>query len=545
MPKVSDIINDTKALIAEKRAAVEAAAQRKQALAGQDPSSYPGAEHDKPSTADSTPDTEVGDKKWLPKGLNRDAKGGDDSPMTRGHATDTTQSPEQPTSKPAITADANAKTAEQAETLLTKIRAYQKSAAAARASKCECGKADCKECTPPKQAAAPAPAAEKPADKPAEKAAGCGEGGEMKSAGKPAAAPKKEEKAEKAAQGFNMELTQEVLAKMASFALATEEGMNFMEAQLTKAAGAEAAAEMLNFLAQQDAELQKAAAFEAGAKDAEALIGQVTAAAQAQRGERINKIASALRTAIGKQGQDAAGVPAEAEVGATKKVEQPKSDVPAEDPEKAINEKAALDLFFKLGQEVADASIAAGLGGQLGGMDPAAPMQEAGAGGDPAAMGGDPAAMGGAGGEEADIAAALQQLVQEGVIGPEELQQIVQVLEAGGGGAPGAGAPPMDPGAGAPPMDPGAGAPPGAGGPPPGAGGPPPGAGGPPSEGGGDKGGEKEAPKKETESKSEDKGEKKEEGGGETGSEEDKLASQKLANYVNLIVQALKQPKGK
>ena len=222
---------------------------------------------------------------------------------------------------------------------------------------------------------------------------------------KPTAAPAVE--AKKASQGPMLELTTDVLSKIAAMVLSTDEGANFVEDFMAKQAGAEAAKETLEFLAKQAELAEKQAAYEQGQADAEALINK----------------------AIYMAGMEAAQKQASAPV----------------------------SQFAKLGQAMADASMS-DLMGQMGGAPGAAGAE--GAGAPPADMGaGAPPADAGAGaaGAEGEISPeelqqALEALAQEGTITPEEAQQVMQYISSEG-----AGAPPADAGAGAPPADAGAG----------------------------------------------------------------------------------------
>ena len=222
---------------------------------------------------------------------------------------------------------------------------------------------------------------------------------------KPTVAPIAPVADKKASEGPMLELTTEVLAKIASMVLSTDEGAEFVEGFMAKQAGAEAATETLNFLAKQAELAEKQAAYEQGQADAEALINQ----AIYQAGMNATKSAA---------------------------VQTP---------------------FAKLGQAVADSSMS-DLMGQMGGAGAGAGAPGAeGAGAppmDPAAMGGAPEA-GGAEGEISpeELQSALEQLAQEGTITPEEAQQVMQYISQGGdaggaeAGAEGAGAPPMAGGA--------------------------------------------------------------------------------------------------
>jgi hypothetical protein len=307
------------------------------------------------------PDAEVRDGTMAPASGYTTDGAGDDSPTTRGHALEADEAAETPVKKPAITDDANAKTAsgtaDIANEILALVRSVQKTAAAPAAA----------------PAAVPAKVADKVAAAPAPKQ------------------PVVTGEAKVAGDELNMELTTDVMAKIAALIIATEEGAKLAESVLQKAAGADMAQETLAFLAQQSELAEKQAAFEQGQLDAQALIDQ----------------------SIYDSGVRAAQV------------------------------KHANDMFFKLGQAAADASMSDLMGGDPAAMggDPAAmggaPEE------DPAAMGGDPAAMGGEGGEEVtleDLSEALGSLVSDGTIPPEAAQQILEEIaggEAGGEGVSG------------------------------------------------------------------------------------------------------------
>jgi len=202
--------------------------------------------------------------------------------------------------------------------------------------------------------------------------------------------------AKKASDGPMLELTTDVLAKIASMVLSTDEGAEYVEGFMAKQAGAEAATETLNFLAKQAELAEKQAAYEQGQADAEALINQAIYAA-------------------GVESQKTAAV---------------KAQTP----------------FAKLGQAMADASMS-DLMGQMGGAPgaegaPGAAPDAAGAEG----MGIGPEAMGegseaGAEGQgeisPEELQQALEALAQEGTITPEEAQQVMEYISAeGGAGAP-------------------------------------------------------------------------------------------------------------
>ena len=89
----------------------------------------------------------------------------------------------------------------------------------------------------------------------------------------------------KKAGALDMELTQDVLAKIAAVMLATEEGTKLAESTLAKAAGAEAAEKTISFLRTQNELAQKQAEYEAGRRDALALVQKMAQESQDAVGE--------------------------------------------------------------------------------------------------------------------------------------------------------------------------------------------------------------------------------------------------------------------
>jgi len=202
---------------------------------------------------------------------------------------------------------------------------------------------------------------------------------------KVAAAPKVEKKSE---GNLNMALTSDVMAKVAAIVLSTEEGVRVVEDILMKQAGVDAANQVFDFLASQSDLAEKQAAYEQGAADAQALIDQQIYEAGMQAGAK---------------------------------------------------KAASTELFRKLGQAAADASLE-GAGTVPGAEEAAGAM----GGAAPGAEG-----AGAEGGEELsieDIAQALEALVSDGTLKPEEAEEVMQALAGGGdeggaGGAEGAPAP--------------------------------------------------------------------------------------------------------
>lgn len=181
---------------------------------------------------------------------------------------------------------------------------------------------------------------------------------------------------------LDMVLTTDVMAKVAAIALSTDEGVKAIEDILLKQAGAEAANKVFEFLAQQSDMAQKQAEYDQGVADAAALIDLQIYEAGVKAGS-------------------------------------------------AGNADADADMFFKLGQAAADASLE-GAGSVPGGEEAAGAM------GAPAeGVEGAPAEGGGEELSIEDIAQALQSLVEDGTLQPEEAEEVIQALmgEGGEGGA--------------------------------------------------------------------------------------------------------------
>lgn len=401
MSTMNEILKETEGLMAIKEAALKGRPVTKRALAGQSPDSMPGSEHDTTIPEGSTsPDKEVADSSMGPASTRTVSGAGDDSPVTRGHAVDATKSVQEPTQKPLITADANAKQAQLAKLandIAADVVAYNKLRT-----------------QPTKVAAAPAPA---PARAPAAPAA-----------------PVVKQSAPAASPGLQLELTQGVLAKMAAVMLSFEEGAKAMSDAITKFGGTELHDQIFgpNGLIAEQSE----AANEAMAKQAAAVRGYEDGlAAIAQHLAQQTKVAAAPAPV-------APAAPA----------------APAPTVEKLAADRVA--ALVKLGQEMAGASIEDMMG--------ALPNEAGAPQGDP--MG---AAPEGEGFTLEDLTAALDMMVSQGKLQPEEAQAVMEFVVSGGGeaglgaGAAPGGAPaegmPAAPGAGEPPMAPeGAGAPPAA-----------------------------------------------------------------------------------
>ena len=106
--------------------ATKTASFNKAAIAGQDPASMPGSEHDSKTPEEALkPNKETRDGTMVPtSGLSTEGAG-DDSPKTRGQALEADQAAETPAKKPLVTDDANAKTAEICNEILGLIRDAQ------------------------------------------------------------------------------------------------------------------------------------------------------------------------------------------------------------------------------------------------------------------------------------------------------------------------------------------------------------------------------------------------------------------------------------
>lgn len=405
--------------------------------------------------------TVEGVEKEADKALNT-AGAGDDSEITRGHALEADEAALEPKKEPAVTADANAepnntsgkttgsaegkdegnvtdrsdkleaddaalepkkepeissdanaepnntsgKTAEDAPAklaneILNDIRTAKEAAVAEESAE---GKADEAKAEDSKEAEAEDTEESKEA---AEKCEKCGE----------AECKCEDDKAEdKQAAGPQLELTTDVLAKLAAMVLSTEEGAEFVEGELAKHAGAEAANETLAFLAEQSELAEKQAAYEQGQADAQALIDQ----AIFEQG----KEAAFIEMGETKEAEDYAAGQADAEALLANLVEMAESG----DAEKQAE---AADMFEKLGQAVADASIA-----DL--------MDQAGEGEAEMDMGADELAAGAEGVEgaeeamgeeeegitEEELQMALQSLVEDGTITEDEAAQVLDYVSS-------------------------------------------------------------------------------------------------------------------
>jgi hypothetical protein len=374
--------------------------------------------------------------------------GGDDSEMTRGHALDSDEAADTPTEAPLITdtiedkAAADAPTAKLANDILGDIRAYQEEQKVAEEQP-EAEKV-AEEQPEAEKVADEQPEAEKVAD---EQPAVIDVCAVLKEAGisidddvaeKLATALQPVEETEKVAdeqpadadaaaapakqaEGLNLELTTDVLAKIAAHILSTTEGAEYVEGVLAKEAGATECREILSFLADQSEIAEKQAAFDAGSADAEALHEQAIYQQGVTDGTQSGEKQAAF---------DAGAADAEAL--------HEQSQQPANDAAKQAEAETA--FYAKLGQSVADASIAGLMGGAPGadmGGEAVSPEMLAAEGGEevPPEMladeGGDVGAEEGGDVSPEELMAALETLVAEGTISEEEAMQVLEYISGG------------------------------------------------------------------------------------------------------------------
>lgn len=250
----------------------------------------------------------------------------------------------------------------------------------------------------------------------------------------------------KKAGALDMELTSDVLAKIAAVMLATEEGTKLAQSVLAKAAGAEAAEKTMNFLraqsdlAEKQAEyeagrqyalslLQKAAqeaGGEAGAGDAGAGTGDGAAAADAGAGDDggITEIADTLDQLV-EAGQ----------------ITEDEADQVVLEIAQAIAGDGAADAGAAAGGDgAAKTAQAAPAAGAAGAADAGNAAIDQAVAVDPSQLDPNSLPQEGAGDITADdIADALDALVQSGEITEDEADQLVQEM-VGGAGGEGAGA---------------------------------------------------------------------------------------------------------
>lgn len=440
--RVEEILRDTRAFVEAKTAS------EKRALAGQDPNTLPGSEHDQKVKEESkkpTPQVTEGS----PAGAfsASGAKPGDVTEM--GH---TLQAGDPPPAKvdkePLITSDVNAapKTgaALLANDLLASIKKAQdelqktaakddkKPAGSKGGDVSEAQAVDASKAPPPVKKEGPEPAKQDmPSDAkeaPAKDKAMAEHGGSMPSKGG-------------SAGPSALELTQDVLAKIASTLLATEEGWNVVHDGLSKAAGAEAAHQTMAFLKQAAEQIQSEQAFAQGYNDADNLIKQAIyqqGVADAQKQAAESRPVRACESQA-EQAQYAAGYKAAAALLA--KASQPKQAASeSRSPQGSVNRNNT-QLIQKLAKAIAEASVKQAepgdeeeAGADAGGEEAGAEMagDEAGAGEEAGADAGPLGEMAAAPQDEEispeDLQQALAALVQDGQLDPQLAAQIMQYV---------------------------------------------------------------------------------------------------------------------
>lgn len=287
---VEQLIAKTKMALAE----TEAQMKKAEEVAGFTPESIPGAEHDKPvDPASLKSDPQVADGSMGPASAYNEG-GREQKNEPTEQIFEAGQPAVNPEKKPMVTSDAEAKTASAADALgnalLEDIRRIQQSKQA------EAAKAE--------------PAAPATPAKPEKKAEISDAKEEIKVTDKPEVSADANAKAENEDKGpketvtpetnvtdtppekdkdvnggakeasDEMQFTTELLAKLACYMLAEEEGAELADRVISKVAGAEAAKDTFEFLTKQAEEAEAYEAFLKGAQDAEGFIqGQADAEA--------------------------------------------------------------------------------------------------------------------------------------------------------------------------------------------------------------------------------------------------------------------------
>lgn len=454
---------------------------KKAEIVGEDPSTIPGSEHDgKPDANASKPDPEVKDQTMVPNSGLTTSGAGDDSKITHTNDLTAEQAALTPEKKPEVTDNADAKTAEKlAAEIISGVDAWyaaQKKAETKQAEtkQAETKKDDTKKAedgvdgtkptsgTPPSAGTGTAealitdtgkePEQTKDVASPDKKpeittdanAPATGEG----SSGETAAAAK-------AAGALDMELTSDVLAKIAAVMLATEEGTKLAESVLAKAAGAEAAEKTMNFLRTQSDLAEKQAEYEAGQRDTVMLLQKLA--------QEDPDVAAALEAAADGGGEGAADAGGCDDASITEIADTLDQMVEAGEITEDEADQVVVELAKALSGDGGDGATADdGAGDEKTAQ--AIEQAAAGAAGDPAAASADPAAAGNAAIDQTvavdpsqldpnsipqgdaqditaeDVADALDTLVESGEITDDEADQLVQEIVGGeAGGEAGAG----------------------------------------------------------------------------------------------------------
>ena len=281
-----------------------------------------------------------------------------------------------------------------------------------------------------------------------EAAAGAAQAAAAEGAAAQPATGKEAEAGKKKAGALDMELTSDVLAKIAAVMLATEEGTQLAQSILAKAAGAEAAEKTMNFLRAQSDLAEKQAEYAAGQQYALSLLQK--RAQEAAGGEG----AAAANAGAG------AGDGAGDDAGITEIADTLDSLVESGE----ITEDEADQVVLEIAQAIAGNGEGAAAGAEAAdGVDTAKVAQAFEAAAAEQAAAADPAAAGNAAIDQAvavdpsqldpnslpqegtgditadDVADALDSLVESGEITEDEADQLVQEM-VGGEGGEGAGA---------------------------------------------------------------------------------------------------------
>jgi hypothetical protein len=363
---MNDILAETKQFLSIKEASFGKEA-KEEAL--DNPGSIPGSNHDKPVGEDAKQKHKEVEQELPPNTHNSNAGAEEAEKLESGHAMDATETVQDVTKKPMVSNDANAKEAsagvnKHAQDLLSLINQVkadspqEKSAEDYKDKKAECEGCDNPECDCKDKEAST-------------------------------------EESKEAAEGQEIELTQEVLAKIACTILSTEEGVDFTEQLLQKEAGAQVARDTMAFLEKQAEDVEKQAAYDQGAAHADTLINE--AFKQAEE-DREREVFNAGRDSVLKEAQAYANADGE------------------------IDYKA-------LGASVAEQAVKRAQAEMMG-IDPAA--MDSGIGADEALAG-----MAGEGADD-DIAPeeleqALALMVQSGELSPEEVEAIMSQIGAAEG----------------------------------------------------------------------------------------------------------------
>ena len=336
-------------------------------ITGQDPDSMPGAENDKPIPAGATKD----DPKVKDDTINNTdarnldgAKPGSDAPVVE-QGLEASESVLNPDKKPLDTADANAKEASALGNNLIKTILETKQAAQ-------------------KQAAAPAVKATEAQTQ------------------------------KQAAPADKISVDMAMLAKIAAITLADEEGQLAVQSALTKRAGAEFAAEVLDTLEKRAAEAE----FEKGAQDAEAMIGDAQEAQGAADAEEALGAAEEAQGAA--DAEEALGAAEEAQGAAD--AEAALGGDAEDGAGDELDEGASLDDFSP--EEVAEAVQEMAQDGQISPEDAQAVIEAV---QEQAAEQGEADDL-----SEEELAEQLQAAVDNGQLTEEDLQNVIQELSEGG-----------------------------------------------------------------------------------------------------------------